>query len=318
MQSIQSRLFNFALRNRHLLQFRLKQESWDEHTSIPRFREICEQGAKRAGKLPEGIEVTPVKIDDLPEGLVAEWIQPTVGGKTLAAEDGVIFYTHGGAYVSGSCSDHRSIVAKIVQGSGMRALLFEYRLAPEHPFPAGLEDTLTAYRWLLAQGIPSSKVVIMGESAGGGLCLAALLAIRDLELAMPVGGVALSPWTDLTRSGESYRTKAKVCLAPQGMSAVCSRYYLGNADPCLPWVSPLFGDLQGLPPLLIMVGDDETMRDDSIRFAEKARTTGVPVTLRVEEGMIHCYPLLAPFFPEATRAMAELCAFLRVRVGAAG
>jgi acetyl esterase/lipase len=227
----------------------------------------------------------------------------------------VIFYTHGGGYVSGSCSDHRGFVAKFVQGSGVGALLYEYRLAPEHPFPAALEDTLTAYRWLLSQSVSPSRIIIVGESAGGGLCLATLLALRDHGIPLPAAAVALSPWTDLRLTGESNRTRAKVSIDPVGMSMVCSQYYAGDEDPGLPYISPLYGDLHGLPPLLIYVGNDEMGRDDSTRFAEKAKAAGVDVTLRVGEGMVHCYPLFAPLFPEATQAMQEICAFIKGKTG---
>jgi acetyl esterase/lipase len=149
------------------------------------------------------------------------------------------------------------------------------------------------------------------------LCLCTLLALRDKGMPLPAAAVAMSPYTDLTLSGESHRTRVKQCLSPEGMAVVCSKYYYGDNDPRNPWISPLFGDLHGLPPMLIFVGDWETMRDDSTRFAEKARAAGVDVTLHVGEEMIHCYPLLAPFFPEATEAMAEICAFLKARVGKA-
>jgi monoterpene epsilon-lactone hydrolase len=215
--------------------------------------------------------------------------------------------------VSGSCADHRRQVAKIVQASGVRALLYEYRLAPEHPFPAAIEDTLVAYGWLLTQVSSPAQIVMMGESAGGGQCLAALLALRDQGLPLPAAAVALSPWTDLKLTGESYRTKAGVGLDPAGMSAVCSKYYAGENDPGLPWISPLYGDLHGLPPTLIYVGDDEPMRDDSISYAKKALDAGVAVTLKVWEGMVHCFPLFSPLFPEARQAMQEIGDFIKTQ-----
>ncbi len=310
MSSLQSRLFHFMVRNRHLLQFRLKKETWDWNTSVPRFRQECEEGAKKAGKLPEGIQISPVAIPGLPSGLSAEWIYP---GPLLPRQGGrhpVIFFTHGGGYVSGSCSDHRFQVAKVVKGSGLPALLYEYRLAPEHPFPAALEDTLVAYRWLLSQEITPDQIIILGESAGGGLGLATLLALRDQQLPLPAAAVAISPWTDLKCSGESYRTNVDICLSPPGMDKVCSKYYAGENDPAIPWISPLYGDLHGLPPLLLYAGEDEIHRDGVISFAEKARAAGVDVTLRVGEGMSHCYPFFAPLFPEATQAMADICAFI--------
>jgi monoterpene epsilon-lactone hydrolase len=310
MPSLQGRLIYYSIRYSHLLRFRLRREAWDWNTSIPGFRQECEEGSKRMAKMPDGIQVTPVHIDTLPAGLSAEWILPT-----QAAKDKVIFYVHGGGYVSGSCSNHRAMVAKLVKGSGVKALLFEYRLAPEHPFPAALEDTLAAYGWLLDQGAAPGQVVMVGESAGGGLLLAALLALRDQGQPLPAAAVAMSPSTDLKLTGESHRTKAKVCLSPPGMSVVCSKYYVGDNDPGLPWISPLYGDLHGLPPLLIYVGEYETLLDDSIRFAAKAEAAGVEVTLRVGEGMVHCYPLMAPLFPEATQALEEICTFIQTHAG---
>jgi acetyl esterase/lipase len=174
-----------------------------------------------------------------------------------------------------------------------------------------MEDTLTAYRWLLGQVSPSTRIIIAGESAGGGLCLAALLAFRDEGLPLPAAAIALSPWTDLMRTGESHRTRAAAAINPPGMSEVCSRYYVGENDPCNPWISPLYGDLRGLPPLLIDVGNDECLRDDSVMFAEKAKAAGVEVTLHVVEGQIHCFPLLPDFIPESRQAMAEVYDFIR-------
>jgi monoterpene epsilon-lactone hydrolase len=314
MPSIQSQLMNFTMRNRHLLKFQFKREIWDWNTSIPQFRAECEAGALKAGKLPEGVTVTPVTIDSLPDGLRAEWIRPASSDADNQNDNGVIFYVHGGGYVSGSCSDHRHFVAKIVQGSAVPALLFEYRLAPEYPYPAALEDTLAAYRWLLDQGVSNSQVVFVGESAGGGLELAVLLASRDQGMPLPAAVVAMSPWTDLALTGESHKTRAKVCLSPPGMNMVCSRYYAGDNDPCLPAISPLYGDLQGLPPLCIYVGDHETLRDDSTRFAAKAQAAGGEVILKVEPGMVHCYPLFAPLFPEATQALNEICAYVQAQL----
>jgi epsilon-lactone hydrolase len=309
MPSLQSRLIYYSIQYSHLLRFRLKKEAWNWNTSIPAFRQQCEEGSKRMAKMPDGIQVTPIHMDTLPAGLSAEWILPG-----QAVQDEVIFYIHGGGFVSGSCNDHRAMVAKLVKSSGVRALLFEYRLAPEHPFPAALEDTLAAYRWLLDQSVAAEQIVMAGESAGGGLGLATLLAMRDKGIPLPAAAVAISPMTDLKLTGDSHQTKAKVCLSPPGMSLVCSKYYAGKNDPGLPWISPLYGDLHGLPPLLIYVGDYETLLDDSTRFAEKARIAGVDVTLRVGAGMFHCYPLMAPLFPEATQALNEICTFIKMHI----
>lgn len=308
MPSLRARLFKFVLQNRHLLRFRLKKETidWNTYEAILHFRQQVEAGAGRFGKLPAGIEVSPVTIDGIP----AEWILPP-----QAIKEKIIMYFHGGGYVSGTCRAHRSIAAKFVKCSEIGALLFEYRLAPEHPYPAALDDSVTMYRWLLAQDIASSNIVFLGDSAGGGLCLATLLALRDQGIPLPAAAVAYSPVTDYKCTGESYRTKAKVCLSPEGMAPALAKHYAGDKDPDLPYISPLYGELQGLPPLLIYAGEDETLLDDSTRFSEKAKAAGVDVTLRVGKGMFHCYPAMAPLFPEATLAMDEICAFIKTRIG---
>ncbi len=314
MQSLQSRILISIIRNWHLLRGHLHREVWDWNTSIPHFRQECETGSSRM-KLPAEVSVLPLSIEGLTgiEGRQAEWLAPADPLKDVA-----ILYTLGGGYVSGSCKDHRAMVAKIAHASQVRTLLFDPRLAPEHPFPAALEDALCAYSWLLAQGFPASNIVIVGESAGGGLCLATLLALRDQGLPLPAASVAMSPWTDLALTGESYRTRLDASIDPPGMSMVCSKYYCAGRDPRSPWISPLYGDLHGLPPLFICAGTNETMLDDSTCFAEKARAAGVDVTLLVGEGMVHCYPLMAPLFPEATAALNEMCAFIRAHLPAAG
>ena len=305
--SLQSQFMYFMMKNRHLFQFHLKPETWDENTSIPAFREMCERvNSKMANALPPGLEVSAFDL----AGMHAEWLIPAG-----ASKDRVIFYTIGGGYISGTCSDHRTLVAKVAQTSGIALLMFDHRLAPEDPYPAALEDSLTAYRWLLEQGTSPKNIVMMGESAGGGLCLATLLAVRDQGLPLPAGAVALSPWTDLKLTGESYRTKRNVCISPPGMSRVCSKYYYGDHDPTDPWISPLYGNLHGLPPIFINVGTYETMLDDSTRFATKAKASGVDTTLVVAERMVHCYPLMAPMFPEATQALNEVCTFIKKRLG---
>jgi len=305
MASFRARLFTFALRNRHLLQGRLKPTAtitWQ--TSIPDLRQETERGSGLMGKLPEGFQVSPLEMD----GLAGLWVSPSAD----APKDRAILYFHGGGYVIGSAQGHTAITAKFVLASGVPALLFNYGLAPEHPYPAALEDALKAYRHLLAQGIPAARIVFMGDSAGGGLCLATLLAARDQGLPLPAGAVALSPWTDLKNTGASYETNAKVdSLTWRESQVVFSKYYAGENDASQPYISPLYGDLRGLPPLLIYVGGDELLRDDSTRFAEKAEQAGVAVTLHVGPGLFHCYPACAPAFPEATQALGEIGEFIR-------
>ena len=303
MASLQSQFFYVAIKYRHLFQLKLKPEVWDSNTSIAAFREMAENtNAKLADQIPAGVEVVPFMIGNMK----AEWLIPDGAGR-----EKVIMYCIGGGYVSGSCNDHRQMVAKVAKTTGVTILMFEHRNAPEDPYPAALDDSLTTYRWLLGQAVSPNNILVMGESAGGGLCLASLLAIRDQGLPLPKAAVALSPWTDLKLTGDSYRTKKNVCISPEGMNVVCSKYYYGDHDPEDPYISPLYGDLHGLPPLFISVGTYETMLDDSTRFADKAQKAGVEVTLRVDEKMVHCYPLLAPMFPEATRAMDEISKFIR-------
>ena len=205
-------------------------------------------------------------IPGLPEGLSAEWIHPAGSADSPSASDKAIFYTHGGGYVSRQLCRSPHACGEIRAAAGVGALLYDYRLAPEHPFPAAMEDTLTAYRWLVDQGVAPANIVIVGESAGGGLCLASLLAIRDSGLPLPAAGVALSPWTDLKRTGNSYQTNAMRDISTLGSWDVWSDYYVGTNDPSNPWISPLYGDLHGLPPILIEVGDHEILLDDSLSF----------------------------------------------------
>jgi len=293
------------LRNRHLMQGKFKKEVFDFNTSITGFRELCEKGASRFGKIPEGITVKAMQI----EGIAAEWLIPQGSNPTK-----VILYVHGGGYVSGSCNDHRGIVSKFAKNAGVTTLLYEYRLAPEHPFPAGLNDSVTVYQWLLASGFKPENILISGESAGGGLCLALLLALKERNIALPVAAVSISPWTDLTCSGDSYRTKNKVSLAPLNSWTVFSKYYVGENKATNPLISPVFGDLKGLPPILLNAGADDELYDDGEKFYQNAKTAGVSITFRPGNGMVHCYPLLAPMFPEATEAMDEIVDFIKTHL----
>lgn len=318
MASWQSSLIKFMMRQRLRSMDRLDLRIWDEHTSVQAFREYCENGAARA-KLQADVEVVPVQIPGLSAGLSAEWLQPTMKARVPRVEDAVIFYCHGGGFISGSCSDHRAPVSKLVAYTGIPLLLYEYRLAPEYPFPAALDDTLIAYRWLSTQIKPDTHILIAGNSAGGGLCLATLLVLKDLvsqgeiELQLPIAGVSISPHTDLMLTGKPNLVKGSV--EPVGMAIYCIKYYVGKNDPCNPYISPLYGDLQGLPPLLITVGDEEGGLDDSVRFADKAQAADVDVRLIIGKGQVHCYPLLPDFLPESKQAMTEIAAFLRKQLG---
>lgn len=305
MNSFRSKFFIFLLKHRHWFRLKLRRETVDWDTSIQQLRQRVENSAGRFGRIPAGIEVLPFEA----EGFCAEWVRPA-----QTREDRAILYFHGGGYVMGSSRSHRAIVAKFVAGSGIGALVVDYRLAPEHSFPAAIDDSLAAYTWLMSQGFSPSRIAFMGDSAGGGLCLATLLALRQNEIPLPAAAVALSPWTDLKCTGNSYLRKDP--LAPDGSWHVFGKYYAGENDPALPLISPLYGDLAGLPPLLIYAGENESMLDDSTQFAEKAKRSGVDVRLHIGKGMVHCYPALSPLFQEAKEAMKDICSFLRTHLPA--
>lgn len=228
-----------------------------------------------------------------------------------------VLYVHGGGYVIGSIATHRGLVARISAASGARALSVDYRLAPEHPFPAAVDDAVAAYRWLLANGGTPSRTVIAGDSAGGGLTIATLLALRDAGDPLPAAGVCMSPWVDLEGTGDSMTSKAAVdpIVQRDGLKEMAAQY-LGGADPKTPLAAPLHADLAGLPPLLIQVGTSETLLDDATRIAEKARAAGVDVTLEPWEEMIHVWQLF-PMLPEAQQAVARIGEFIKEKTGAA-
>ena len=307
MPSIKGRIFYFMVKHRHWFQFRLRRPSIDGIESIMQLRRDIEKHRERLSRIPEGMEIEPVSIN----GLEAEWVFfPEVN------RDKVILYFHGGAYVLGSCRLHRWVVSKFVRNSGINALQVGYRLAPENPFPAAFDDAMAAYGWLLDSGVRPENIVLAGDSAGGGLCLAALLAIRDRNLPRPAAAVVLSPWTDLKCSGESYRTRAKADPTFWGGTiGIVADSYGGGHDLELTYISPLYGDLDGLPPLLMFVGENEVHLDDATRFAVKVKEAGGRATLRIGKGMFHCYPALAPSFPEASQAMEEICGFINYHIG---
>lgn len=302
MTSTKSRIFNFTIRHAYLLRGKLQKEVFTDETSIPAFRDRCEKGAARYAKLPQGVNVKAKIL----EGLKTEWLIPE-----NSPTDKAILYVHGGGYVSGSCSDHRNFVSKFAKFTGVKCLMYEYRLAPEHPFPAALDDSVKMYNYLLDSGYKPENIIIAGESAGGGLTLALLLALKEKKISQPKAAVAISPWTDLTCSSESYKTKNKLSPAPLNSWFVFSKHYTGKNTANQPLISPLFGNPEGLPPIFINSGESDELFEDGEKFAQKAVKAGVDITFRKGAGMIHCYPLLAPMFPEATEAMNEIVHFIR-------
>jgi monoterpene epsilon-lactone hydrolase len=240
-------------------------------------------------------------------GVAAEWVVPP-----RTRGQGTLLFVHGGAFVMGSPRTHRALAARIAAAADLRALVIDYRLAPEHPFPAALEDTLTAYRWLIREAAEPGQVVLAGDSAGGNLTLVALLALRDAGDPLPAAAVCLSPATALDGRGESLRSRAASdpVLRPETVKPLVEAY-VGQHDPRDPLLSPLYGDLHGLPPLLIQVGTDEILLSDVTDFGERARRAGSEVTLEVWEGMWHVWQIAAPWMPEATQAIEQIGHFIR-------
>ncbi|MBT8091872.1 MAG: alpha/beta hydrolase [Gammaproteobacteria bacterium] len=250
-----------------------------------------------------GVKVEPTEIN----GLYAEWLRPK-----KANSDGVLLYLHGGAYVLGSCSTHRKMVSHIARAAGIKALLPEYRLAPEHKFPAAIEDAVGVYRALLASGVGAENIVIGGDSAGGGLTIATLLSLRHAGDPMPRAAILLSPFLDVTASGESAQTRADKdpWFHADDISAVV-RNYCSEEEVRHPMVSPVFANVAGLPPTFIQVGDHEILLSDSTRFADNMREAGCDVEIEVWPEMWHVWQLFVGKMPESRQAIAKIANFIR-------
>jgi len=255
---------------------------------------------------PDGVSVTPTEVD----GAKAEWAQAQ-----NARTDAVILYFHGGGYAIGSPASHRHLIAALSQAAGAAALAVDYRLSPEHPFPAAVEDAVRTYQWLLRSGVTPNRIVIAGDSCGGGLTMATLLALRDRGMPRAAAGVCLSSWFDLTMSAESYTTKAEVDPIIKRETLIrWAQAYMQGQDPRTPIASPLFADLSGLPPLLIQVGTEEVLLDDSTELAARAKAAGVDATLEVWEEMIHVWHYFYPMLREGREAIARIGEFVRERM----
>jgi monoterpene epsilon-lactone hydrolase len=286
--------------DRAIARIRAVYRSWNRETTVARMRSDWDAAF--------GGTTAPVTCEQVIAGSVdGEWIQPA-----NAPQDKAILYFHGGGFRIGSVASHRDLIAQIAVASRCRVLAMNYRLAPEHRFPAALEDALAAYDWLLRQGQKPANIAFAGDSAGGNLALAAMLALRERQRPLPAAAVLMSPWTDLAATGPSYVSRAEADPIHQRpmILALAKNYLGGQGDPCDPLVSPLYADLADLPPLLIQVGDRETVLDDSVRLADKARAAGVEVDLQVWEGMIHVFQMFGAELPEAHRAIAEIAGFI--------
>ena len=254
---------------------------------------------------PRLADVSSAKVDA--GGVDAEWFTPSSSDAKR-----VLLYLHGGGYVLGSVQSHRVMLERLTRAVGCRVLAINYRLAPEAPFPAPVEDACASYRWLLKQGIAARNIAIAGDSAGGGLTLATLLALRDAGDAMPGCAVPISPWTDMEGTGASMETRAAVDpMVQKGPLIEMAKTYLQGADPKTPLASPLYGDFKGLPPLLIQVGDAETLLDDTTRMAPKLKAAGVDATIEIWPEMIHVWHLFSPMLDQGQQAIDKIGAFVR-------
>ena len=250
-----------------------------------------------------GVQVDQCEVN----GLKAEWLVPK-----QAPERKLLLYLHGGAYIMGACVTHRQFVSHLARATGVRTLLPEYRLAPEHPYPAAVDDAVGLYRALLADGYAAEDIVVAGDSAGGGLTMATLLSLRDAGDPLPAAACLLSPWLDLEGTGETMDTNARrdPWFKPEDMRSVAS-YYCEEHKLRNPLVSPVYGDLSGLPPICIQVGGDEILLSDSTRVAEKIKKAGGEVAIEIWPGMWHVFQMFVCLMPESRAATAKLGAYIR-------
>jgi acetyl esterase/lipase len=297
MPSLQSRVLRIFIRRMGFL--------GGKNLSIPEMRRKSDESA-RFLRPPRGVAIQSVAAGSVP----AEWIIPQG-----APQDSVLLYFHGGGFIFCSLKTHRAMVARLALAGGTRALSVDYRLAPEHPFPAAPDDCLAAYRWLVQSGISPQRIVVAGDSAGGNLALVLLLTLRAAGEPLPAAAVCLSPATDLAWTGESMRTKAGVDpIFPQGASSPLANSiqsdYVRSEDPRNPFLSPLYGDWHGMPPILLQVGENEILLDDSRRLADKVRAAGGQVAITVWPGLWHVFQVNAPLLPEANQSINQIGAFI--------
>ncbi len=276
-----------------------------ENPTIEEMRAQVEEAPK--APLAEDVRCEAVEAGRVP----GEWITTPE-----AVGERVLFYLHGGGYVKCSINTHREMISRLSRAARAKVLAINYRLAPENPFPAAVADATTAYRWLVSTGVEPARVVVAGDSAGGGLTVATLVALRDAGDPLPAAGVCISPWVDMEGLGESMTTKAEIDpMVAWDMLAEMGKMYLSGADPHTPLAAPIYADLRGLPPLLIQVGTAEVLLDDSTRLAERARLVGVDVTLEPWEDMIHVWHFFAFMLPEGQQAIDRIGEFVRKHTG---
>jgi acetyl esterase/lipase len=280
----------------------------DEMQGARHVRRLFELPEFLRPSLPAGVKIEPVNEG----GVRGEWVKHESNSQPPLS---TVYYLHGGGYVACSPRTHRGLTSHLAIAASTKVFALDYRRAPEHKFPAALEDAVGGYRLLLDKGGQPGKIVIGGDSAGGGLAAALLIALRDRGLPLPSAAFLLSPWTDLAATGASLVTNEAADPMLSGrMTHKLAKLYYGDASPRDPLVSPLYGDLIGLPPLLIYVGDTEVLLDDSVRLAERAKRHGVNVDLRIEHELPHVWPVFVTFgLPEARKTIGEIAEFIRRR-----
>lgn len=253
-----------------------------------------------------------IVIESLSQGDIrGEWQIPD-----NAPTQSCIFYLHGGGYTIGSPGGHRAMTVGLAQASTTKVFSLDYRLSPENRFPAAVDDALLGYNWLLEQGFSPSNIVVAGDSAGGGLAMALMLKLKDHNISRPSGVILLSPWTDLSLSGDSVMENGKKCaMLNKIILQKCAESYLNGEDSSNPMASPLFGDMSGMPPLLIYVSTTEAIRDDSLRLEEKAKKSGVQVKLNIWNKQPHAWPAFYPFTPESKQCVLEMGDFVKECLG---
>lgn len=296
MTSIQSVLVKSSMRFARTIITLRKQ-----HTDVYQMRKSFERVTSRK-RMPHNVALSRFSIGNID----AAWVVPH-----NARQEVVMLFLHGGGYATGSINTHKALVAKIVLETGITGLLINYRLAPEHLFPAALEDAVAAYDYLMAQGYLPQNIILAGTSAGGGLALSTLLALKQANKTLPAAAVCLSPWTDLAVTGISIKEKARKdpFILPHLLSEWAAQY-AGKEPVNNPLISPLYGDLSGLPPILIHVGTDEVILDDSVRFAQKAEEKGVAVTLEIWPGMMHSWHMHWHILPEGRKAINHIATYI--------
>jgi acetyl esterase/lipase len=284
-------------------------QGWNHDLSVSERREWYER-AENAFAAEVSVDVESVMAGGRP----AEWLRPRTGCRTTT-----VLYLHGGAYVFGSSKSHRHVAAAIAEAASASALVLDYSLAPENPFPAAVEDTISAYLWLLDSGVRASNIVVVGDSAGAGLTIALMISLRDAGLPLPAAGVCISPWTDLTCSGSSHISKADSDpLLNTDELRQMATLYLNGRDARDPLASPVFANLEGLSPLLVQVGSEEILLEDARELAERATAAGVSVKLEEWPDMIHVWHWYFPLLHEGREAIAATAEFIRSYAGMSG